>query len=384
MTLSKIPESDAQVFVRALGLLVGQAGIYGPSHKVTQDAAQSVFAEIEQAISRHGAVELTLREQELLVNGQSVDAGGSSARNVIDRMAMHKIGGLLFQQPASMPEFLSCITLFASQPSALAAGGGFEAALKKAALRSIRVVSVAYQRVLEGEGKKATGVVEDRPDRPEAAARRASQSEGASNVLDLSEETPGSWEEVFSGLAAPPAAKGTGGALWKQQASSLAELLREAATRIEEAGDPGPFGRQPDIAGVLKGVRDLVSKMAAGSEQQISTLAGQVESDWQTIASIESSARESGVGLQLTRAELIARYAEINQEIVQPLTVSTGVIDLLNSERTGALTDSQRQLLKLASDSVARVNQLVGYLNRISGLPEGLTPDAKILKDSYR
>lgn len=384
MTLSKIPESDAQVFVRALGLLVGQAGIYGPSHKVTQDAAQSVFAEIEQAISRHGAVELTLREQELLVNGQSVDAGGSSARNVIDRMAMHKIGGLFFQQPASMPEFLSCITLFASQPSALAAGGGFEAALKKAALRSIRVVSVAYQRVLEGEEKKATGVVEDRPDRPGAAARRASQSEGASNVLDLSEETPGSWEEVFSGLAAPPAAKGTGGALWKQQASSLAELLREAATRIEEAGDPGPFGRQPDIAGVLKGVRDLVSKMAAGSEQQISTLAGQVESDWQTIASIESSARESGVGLQLTRAELIARYAEINQEIVQPLTVSTGVIDLLNSERTGALTDSQRQLLKLASDSVARVNQLVGYLNRISGLPEGLTPDAKILKDSYR
>jgi CBS domain-containing protein len=78
------------------------------------------------------------------------------------------------------------------------------------------------------------------------------------------------------------------------------------------------------------------------------------------------------------------RIAELNQEIVQPLTVSTGVIDMLGSGRAGPLTVSQRDMLQLASESVERVNQLVAYMRRIAGLPESYTPDAAIIRDSYR
>ena len=69
---------------------------------------------------------------------------------------------------------------------------------------------------------------------------------------------------------------------------------------------------------------------------------------------------------------------------MQPLTVSTGVIDMLHSGKGGALTESQRDMLKLASESVERVNQLVAYMNRIAGLPESFTPNAAIISDTYR
>ena len=60
------------------------------------------------------------------------------------------------------------------------------------------------------------------------------------------------------------------------------------------------------------------------------------------------------------------------------------MIDLLYSGKGGPLTESQRDMLKMASDSVDRVNQLVIFMRRISGLPESYTPDLEIIEDSYR
>jgi hypothetical protein len=54
MAYSKIPEKEAVLLVRALGLLICQAGVYGPAHKVTQSAAQSVFAEMDQTLRKWG------------------------------------------------------------------------------------------------------------------------------------------------------------------------------------------------------------------------------------------------------------------------------------------------------------------------------------------
>jgi len=138
------------------------------------------------------------------------------------------------------------------------------------------------------------------------------------------------------------------------------------------------------VADALSRIRGYLSDMATGSERQISTLADQVSEDRQTIASIESAARRRGITLRVSRGELVQRYAELNKEIMQPLTVSTGVIDMLQSGCVGALTEPQRELLKMAAESVERVNQLVAYMTRISGLPESLSPDAETIAATYR
>jgi len=387
MTYAKIPEKDAVLLVRALGLLVSQAGVYGPSHKVTQSAARSVYAELSQVISTYGPVEITLNEKELLVNGSCDGIGSVAGKNLMDRMALHKIGGIAFLSPLDLNEFLTCVILFGTQPFALTAEGGFDGALKKANLHSVRVVTVAFQRVEEGAKlvlKDPALEKEKQPEAPPAARRSAAAL--ASGVLDLSaalsgvEDDPGMEEQSGANHGRHDPASLT----HQKRSSELAALLREAATLLESGAGHSAQELPSTVVDALSQIRNILSEMAVGSEHEISALASQVNEDRQTIASIESAARRRGIGLKLMRAELVQRYAELNQEIMQPLTVSTGVIDMLSSGCTGPLTDAQHELLKMAAESVDRVNQLVAYMKRISGLPETYTPDEDIIRDSYR
>ena len=391
MTYTKIPEKEADLLIRALGLLLSQAAVYGPRHNVTQSAARSVFAELEQTLKAFGPIEISLRNEQILINGSSDGITLAAGKNLADRMRLHKIDGLLFLTPADSREFLVCITLFGTPPLTLAAEGGFEGAIKKGALRSVRVVTVAYQRVTDEKPVSAALPAEQPapvsvPVAPPVAVRRPSAKSPVLGVLDLSADLDDGTEGVTanSGLdGASGGGQNPAGQARKKQAADLAALLRGAASLLESGGGSGQ-DLHPNVVNALGRIRGILSEMAVGSEHEISTLANQVDQDRQTIASIESAARRRGIGLKIMRAELVQRYAELNQEILQPLTVSSGVIDMLNSGCTGALTETQRELLKMAAESVSRVNQLVAYMNKISGLPDSLTPDAEIIRESYR
>lgn len=366
---AKIPEKDAVLLVRALGLLVNQAGVYGPAHKVTQSAAASVYAELEERVRRYGALEIALKDNRVLLNGSLDGLDAAAVKNLVDRMALHKIGGLLFLPPADRDEFLVCITLFGTPPADLAAQGGFEAALKQAGLRSVQVMAVAYQRVNEAE---ASPTFSDEP---------RSEPITSAGLEDLA----AAWARDFGLQDAEPEEPETPNVSAQQdRAAQLASLLRETAAMLERDGALTDAQQQQRVLEAVTRIRDTLATSTRESERHIAALADQVDADRQTIASIESAARRRGLGIRLTRAELVERYAELNQEIVQPLTVSTGVIDMLSSGKAGPLTPSQHDMLRLASESVERVNQLVAYMRRIAGLPASLTPDAEIITDSYR
>lgn len=381
MAYAKILEKDAVLLVRALGLLVNQASVYGPTHKVTRMAAGSVFSELARMVAAYGTVEIVANEKEVLVNGSAEGIGPVVGKNLSDRMALHKIGGIVFLSPSDLNEFLTCVSLFGSQPFALAADGGFEGAVKKAKLRSIQVVTVAFQRVVgDSPAEPPPPVPEPEPKAhpapSEAQGRPAVR--GGVGVLDLSSDL--SMDED----AEEKPHKDTARDDRERRASSLAALLRETASLLEQSGAQTTDMRHQAVVAALEQIRRVLTTMTADSETHIATLANELDDDRQTIASIESAARRRGIGLKLMRAELVQRYAELNQEIIQPLTVSSGVIDMLNSGCTGSLTESQRELLKMAAESVSRVNQLVAYMSRISGLPESYTPDAAIIQETYR
>lgn len=390
MAYTTLPEADAVRMARTLGLLVSQAGIYGAQHNVTQTAAQSVFVEAESFLKTYGPVEFTTSESHLLINGIELGATALFAgKNLLDRMTLYKIGGFVLTPPLDAREFLYFVKLFGTPPQALAAQGGFEAVLKKAGFRSVQAVSVSYQRVT-GDAPPPS------PDAPKAgglrsaavspkAAEASRPAAPRAGVLDLSDalegfETPGGAHADAEEPAQPAAAESPSSSSRRQRTQAVAAMLRDAAAALEEGGaeDPGAINT------VLDKIRDILSDMAAGSRRGIANLANDLEEDSKTIASIESAARRRGIGLKLTRGELLQRYAELNQEIVQPLTVSSGVIDLLHSGKTGELSESQLELLNMAAESMGRVSQLVNYLNRVSGLPESLTPDAGVISDSYR
>jgi signal transduction histidine kinase len=388
MGFQAIPDTEAVLLVRALGLLFHQAGIYGPSHNVAQTAARCVFAELEQMLNTFGPIEIATGENLMLVNGASEGLGAAAGKNLLDRMTLYKLGGLLFMPPLDQREFLYLVQLFGTPPAKLAQDGGFEAVLKKADLRSVRVVSVAYQRLTGDEPAAETDKTKSLYFSSDPVTSRMDEAPKAAiakpGILDLSFALAGGQSLRHGETRAAPitATESPSQTTRRERAQALAAMLRDAAAVLERGMDAPDSADEIGLA--IQRIRGALTDLTAGSRREIATLASEVDEDSKTIASIESAARRRGIELKLTRDELMRRYAELNQEIAQPLTVSSGVIALLQSGKSGALNDSQRELLKMANEGVERVNQLVSYLTRIAGLPDSLSPDEGLLRDTYR
>ena len=284
MANMKIPEKDAVFLIRALGLLVSQAAVYGPSHNVTQSAARSVFAELEQAAKSFGSIEIALRNQQIVLNGADDGISAIVGKNLADRMAMHKISGLVFLVPPDLREFLRFITLFGTQPMAFAAEGGFAGAMKKELMQSVAVVTVAYQRVTD---KKP-------PEEPKVPAPVRIPAPASMGVLDLS----AAWGADSASETEPPSEQTDAEETARQKRSSdMAAVLREAAALLESGQGYSAQKLHPSVTDAFRRIRGFLSDMAGESERQITTLASQVSDDRQTIASIESAARRRGIGL---------------------------------------------------------------------------------------
>ncbi len=118
--------------------------------------------------------------------------------------------------------------------------------------------------------------------------------------------------------------------------------------------------------------------------EQADSLVEKVHADRMQIAKLEEAARESGAPIHLSREELLESLAEINQELAQPLTVSTALVELLSSGRLGEVDEKQRKVFDLATSSLQRLEMVVKYLQRLSGTPIRLTPNKTLLDEVYR
>ncbi len=162
------------------------------------------------------------------------------------------------------------------------------------------------------------------------------------------------------------------------QSAHLAELLRQTAASLERNSE-NPKVELGRVVGALEKVRSSLLDMSHSSQRAISSFAREVDADKLTIAGVEADAMRRGLDLKLTRENIIERYAELQQEIMQPLTVSAGVIEMLSKHHAGDITAAQAELLKMATESLDRANELVEHMRSISGLPATLNPDRKIL-----
>jgi DNA repair exonuclease SbcCD ATPase subunit len=195
--------------------------------------------------------------------------------------------------------------------------------------------------------------------------------------------------------------------LRKQLVDSGLSEAEWRALLAEGGGDSGARHDDATIARLLSSVEDLAAQQSGrGADAQAmtlaletigrevesliqhthgkaSSLAQRVDADRSTVAEIEQHARDSGIGLQLSRKELLGSLAEINQELVQPLTTSSAMLQMLAAGKMGDLNDSQRDVLKVATEGMERLEKLIAYLQRISGFPVELCPDHALLSDVY-
>ncbi len=84
------------------------------------------------------------------------------------------------------------------------------------------------------------------------------------------------------------------------------------------------------------------------------------------------------------RLELLAKLAEIAQELCQPLTVISASIDMVAGNYLGEVNEAQIGMLKLAAEGAERMRKLAYKLMEIANVPKALQPDQEILANLYQ
>jgi len=440
-----LPEAAAADLCKRLGLALGNASMYGMSHAVTVNAQNAAYEVLVGLLDLYGEIEWGLLEDGLLLNGKPVDAGRGTAQVLVDQLRRGGINNFAVCPPLERREFSAFLSILAAEPgSPLIADGGVEAAVVKAGFRGIRVDKAVYARV--GSQAMRKNPVADVPKQKESGRDEARSMEARvekGHVFDLDSEFLAMGDEGMAaeGLSSVPGALDISAqaANYLEQRSEIMrqhaamvdmvrrcaedpaslEALRkqlvdsglsEAEWRVllaESGSDSGVRHGDKTIERLLSSVEELAAQRAGRgtdaqamthaiesigrevdsliqrTQGQASTLAHRVDADRSTVAEIERHARDSGVGLQLSREELLGSLAEINQELMQPLTTSSAMLQMLSAGKMGDLNDSQRDVLKTVTEGMERLEKLIAYLQRISGFPVELSPDHVLLSDVY-
>ncbi len=448
-SLFPLPEADSSGVCKRLGVVLGNAAMYGMQHTVTATAQAAAYDSLVGLLDLYGEMEWAMSPDGLLLNGKPIDSKGM-AQTLVEQMRRSNVQNFAFCPPLDRREFATFLAILSAEPGSAIISDGVDAALVKAGFKSIRVDKAVYSRVSSKSiAVAAKPAIAPAPGRPAAATvagvKKADTSKG--RVFDLDSEFMGMDDQGLMGGADGLASSGLDMAALAQTAHyieqrsevrkqhlAMLKLVRDSAddagrleqirqemltagfqereweVLLDESGvNARPSRRSPDasVAVLLErvgqlaaqqdsaegGTRDMrhaleaigqeVDALIRHTQGQTATLAQRVEADRNTVAEMESQARARGVGLALSRVELLDSLAEINQELMQPLTTSSALLQLIRSGKTGAISDSQRELLDTAAEGMERLETLVAYLQRISGFPVALSPDHTLLSEVY-
>lgn len=81
-------------------------------------------------------------------------------------------------------------------------------------------------------------------------------------------------------------------------------------------------------------------------------------------------------GALMSRDELFRILSELGQELKQPLTVVAGATQMFSGDSFGALSDDQRKMISMVSESAAELDALIGRFISVVGFPATLRPGA--------
>ncbi len=430
-----LPEADGIDLCKVLGLAISNISMYGIEHSVTAISVAQAFDALVAKTDLYGAIEFVTGEGGLMVNGSPVETARTTGQLLMDQLMKLDVHDFEFQPPVSHGDFNQFMTILAAAPGSLAVSDGFETAMAKAKLKSVRVSGVSYTRV----DKNA-------PPPPPPSTRRTSSAGGSRSFdldIEMGIEELGAGDAAAAGIPASGLSFAATAYVEQKRAADaerqkLLELIRTQGSSLEgrralreqlfgagvtreewndlllasgaalpdalhggaavetlqrllmdvdvlaSQGTAIAAGQSSEaMDNILQAISLEVARLVTETQGQADTLAEKVDSDRQTVAQLEAEARARGIGLNLSRDELLASLAEINQELAQPLTAASAVIDVLEEGKLGAVTEAQHDVLHVASDGMKRLGKLVAYLSTISGMPEALSPDREILDDAY-
>jgi hypothetical protein len=359
---------DTLALVRNLGLLVNQVAMYGIAHKVIREQAISFFNRLKTAVAAHETIEFAIAGEKLSVNGETRGIDPMSARNLREKMLLHKLPGIYFSSALTQEEFLTFISFLGKPPGKIQELGGFEEVLKQTGIKGVSLVHFIYKRVSTSDPGKEP---EPRPPPVKRPRRKPKPKDDA----------PAEGQDGHSPVVAPAQDVSTQVRLRRKRFhSELKELLAAVSQLVNgEVAD-----QDTKVVDLLRAIRNTLQTSTERSKERIAILLGHEKTPGGTTGAPSRTRAKKKKPPKLSYPEYMSRFAELIQEIIQPLTVTNGVIEILRQKQVGPVNKSQAQFLDLALESVNRVNQLVRHIRSLYGEPESFTPDQTIISETYR
>lgn len=352
----KMSEDTGIDLCKVLGLAINNISVYGIAHSVTATSVSSAYDRLVELLDTYGKVSFVFGDSGLLINDTLIRTERSTGQLFVSQLTKLGVNDFTFKSPLDRREFNSFFTILAAAPASEVVADGFEAAVAKGGFKSIQVTNVIYARIDKNADLKKMNF--DGPG--QGAIDRTNKSSGGANTFDLDMDL--GFEDL--GFEIPQTDSGY------------------AQTGLNGGSNDNAQSVTVNNKSVNEMHQNLIDTIQE-TKQQATTLVGKVDSDRKTIAKVEQDAKAHGIGLNLTREELLENLAEINQELSQSLTVVTSVTELLSAENMGSMNQAQRDILKVAVDGIERINKLVVYLGNLSGVPSGFIPDQNIINEAY-
>lgn len=149
--MQNIDPDCAEKTIRALGLILSNSNVYGQQHGVTRNATDACFQHLS-ALWQAGEVTIQIAENDLSVNGVSVEGRSPVLRAFIEHLQYRDISNFSLKPALTREQFSGFIDVLLAKPDELQQLGGFNGAL--AAVGFTDVISarkITYMEVNEDE-----------------------------------------------------------------------------------------------------------------------------------------------------------------------------------------------------------------------------------------
>lgn len=143
--------AELQDFVRFLGQLLNAASLYGPGHKMAQQALDESFRRLTGFFQTHESLVFSMIDGSLLLEDCTIDTRNGMAATFVRRLGAQSIESFVVDKSVTREELGALMEIIGTPPDKLRAEGGFAGALSKRGIVSIRASAASFQKVSESD-----------------------------------------------------------------------------------------------------------------------------------------------------------------------------------------------------------------------------------------
>ncbi len=383
------------------GYAVARVSVYGASHPAARAAIRLAFQTSQRILKISSCIHCIVEETELEIN--SIAVNWTTDDLLMRHLRRHHMHGFELVAPLVEPEFERFVHLLGGGAALRRSSGALAEALESQRIHCVRPVTgkpmnqdaATGTQALESPPPPSTatqpvptsgapGPAQPRPDvraRPAADKARRTAPLPAIGAVEL--ESDLSLEEMVALLNDSTASPSPTTLGVSSECSRLSpELARELETALR-ALQGSIHSRPGSDVHPLRQVRERLTDASQTAQIHLAGLARRLHADRALVEQIEAEALSRGLSIELPRSRLLEQLTELIQEVLQPVTVASGVIDMMLGGHLGTVSANQGQMLTVAAESIQQVTTLAQHMKRLLGNPAGTTPDRTTLDAAY-